>query len=168
MREHLIDLLTEESAQETDAPKLAGVVVGKLCKVADHGLLLVDFPQNPSTRPLTARSTIALSANDSGREIVLMFEEGDFHKPIIIGMLQPPEVTKENGKTNGRLREEKPLDVKVDDERLTFTAQKEIVLRCGQASITLTRAGKILLRGTYVLSRSSGANRIKGCSVQIN
>ena len=42
------------------------------------------------------------------------------------------------------------------------------MLRCGQASLTLTRAGKILLSGTYVLSHSSGVNRVKGGSVQIN
>jgi hypothetical protein len=53
-------------------------------------------------------------------------------------------------------------------ERLELTAEREIVLRVGDASITLTRAGKIILRGTYVLSRSSGVNKIKGGSVQIN
>jgi hypothetical protein len=42
------------------------------------------------------------------------------------------------------------------------------VLRCGQASVTLTKAGKVLIRGTYVSSRSSGVNRIKGGSVQLN
>ena len=51
---------------------------------------------------------------------------------------------------------------------LVVSAEKELVFRCGQASITLTRAGKVLLRGTYPSSRSSGANRIKGGSVQIN
>src|SRR4051812_15153812 len=53
-------------------------------------------------------------------------------------------------------------------ERIEICAEKEIVLRCGKASITLTRSGKILIRGTYVLSRSSGAQRIQGASVQIN
>ena len=57
---------------------------------------------------------------------------------------------------------------KADDEKLILTAEKEIVLRCGLASITLTRAGKVILRGAYLLSRSSGVNRIKGGSVQIN
>ena len=56
----------------------------------------------------------------------------------------------------------------MDGERLIFRANEEIVLRCGKASITLTKAGKIILRGAYVLSRSSGVNRIKGGSVQIN
>ena len=56
----------------------------------------------------------------------------------------------------------------LDGERLVFTADKEIVLRCGDASITLTKAGKVIIRGSYLLSRSSGVNRIKGGSVQIN
>jgi hypothetical protein len=51
---------------------------------------------------------------------------------------------------------------------VSFEAGKEIVLRCGDASITLTRAGKILIKGAYVLSRSSGVNRIQGGAVEIN
>ena len=57
--------------------------------------------------------------------------------------------------------------VEIDGETLTLSAEREIVLRCGKASLTLTRAGKVLIRGAYLLSRSSGANRIKGGSVQI-
>jgi hypothetical protein len=41
-------------------------------------------------------------------------------------------------------------------------------LRCGESSIVLTRAGKVLIKGNYVLSRSRGANRIKGAYVDIN
>ncbi len=56
----------------------------------------------------------------------------------------------------------------LDGERLEFSAEREIVLRCGKASITLTRAGKVIIRGAYLSSRSTGVNRIKGGSVQIN
>jgi hypothetical protein len=56
----------------------------------------------------------------------------------------------------------------IDGKRVTFDAREEIVLRCGKASITLTKAGKVLIRGAYLLNRSSGVNRIKGGSVQIN
>ena len=62
----------------------------------------------------------------------------------------------------------KPVEVKLDGQQLVLSAEQEIVLRCGEASITLTRAGKVLIRGAYLLSRSSGVNRIKGGSVQIN
>ncbi|MGV8750478.1 DUF6484 domain-containing protein, partial [Pseudomonas aeruginosa] len=57
---------------------------------------------------------------------------------------------------------------RLDGERLEFSAEREIVLRCGKASITLTRAGKVIIHGAYLSSRSTGVNRIKGGSVQIN
>jgi hypothetical protein len=62
----------------------------------------------------------------------------------------------------------KPLEVKLDGQSVILEAEQELVLRCGKSSITLTRAGKVLMRGAYLLSRSSGVNRIKGGSVQIN
>jgi hypothetical protein len=101
---------------------------------------------------------IALRDNQVGCDIVLAFEHGDLAKPIIMGSLWQPE--------NSPAQERAVADI--DGERVTLTGQREIVLRCGKASITLTRAGKVLIRGTYLLNRSSGVNRLKGGSVQIN
>jgi uncharacterized protein (DUF2345 family) len=56
----------------------------------------------------------------------------------------------------------------VDGKRVRVTAQDEIVLQCGSASVTLRRNGRVIIRGTYVESRSEGTNRIKGGQVQIN
>ena len=81
------------------------------------------------------------------------------------------EVPAEAKETDAEAAAAEPVERAVDaaiPERLELIAEREIVLRVGDASITLTRAGKIILRGTYVLSRSSGVNRIKGGSVQIN
>lgn len=55
-----------------------------------------------------------------------------------------------------------------DEKRLVVDAKEEITLRCGKASVTLTKAGKVMIQGTYVLHRSSGVMRIKGGSVQLN
>jgi len=60
------------------------------------------------------------------------------------------------------------LDVLVDGRRVIVEGAREVVLRCGKASITLTRSGKIILRGTHVVSRSSGSNRVQGSTVRIN
>ncbi len=54
------------------------------------------------------------------------------------------------------------------DGRLELAAEREVVIRSGAASLTLTSAGKAILAGEYVLSRSRGVNKIKGGSVQIN
>jgi hypothetical protein len=60
------------------------------------------------------------------------------------------------------------VEVDADGERLLVSARTQMVLRCGKASITLTRAGKVLIQGSYVLSRSTGVNRLRGGAVQIN
>lgn len=82
-----------------------------------------------------------------------MFVAGDPRQPLLIGRIQ-------------RLPQE--ALAQLDGERLEFSAEREIVLRCGKASITLTRAGKVIIHGAYLSSRSTGVNRIKGGSVQIN
>jgi hypothetical protein len=137
-------------------PRIDGVVIGTLLELDVIGSPRVDYSGNPAGA-LPARSLAALDSGKVGREVALMFESGDPLKPIVLGVLQRP------GKP-----EPKALEAEMDGETLVLTGRKEIVLKCGKASITLTRAGKVLLRGAYVSSRSSGVNRLKGGSVQIN
>jgi hypothetical protein len=140
-----------------------GVRVGQLVGWTGEGEPLVDFEGNPLREPLPARTTVSWAETDVGREAVLMFEQGDVRRPILLGLLWRPQ-----GRPEAVEVKAKPAEIEKDGERLEFTAEKEIVFRCGAASITLTRAGKVLIRGAYLLSRSSGVNRIKGGSVQIN
>ena len=139
-----------------------GTIIGEVKGVVGPGLALVDFAGNPQSEPLPARVACPVALVDVGREAALVFENGDPRRPIILGLLQPA-VPAAAGETVPQ-----PVSVTVDGEQVTLTAKSEIVLRCGKASITLTRAGKVLIRGAYLLSRSSGVNRIKGGSVQIN
>ena len=53
-------------------------------------------------------------------------------------------------------------------DRVEISAEREVVLSCGEASVTLTRAGKVIIKGNYVVSRSKGVNKIKGAAVDIN
>jgi hypothetical protein len=162
-RQHPGDMLLKAVGDKDPAVKARALrAEGELGLVNYHGELLVDFPGNPAGQARTARATVSWAARDAGRDMVLMFEQGDPHRPIVLGFLQPP--VRENG-TPEKLP---PAEVEKDGERLVFTAEKELVFRCGEASITLTRAGKVLIRGAYLLSRSTGVNRIKGGSVQIN
>lgn len=95
---------------------------------------------------LTARSTTPLSTRLLGQEVVVIYEDNDPLCPIIMGViLAQPRA-----------------------ETTTIEATKEVVIRCGESSLTLTSGGKVMLRGSYVLSRSTGVNRILGGSVQIN
>ena len=146
-----------ESAGAWATPKIAGVLIGRLIALAESGGAIVDFPGNAAPKPLAALSVIALPEDAVGRKVVLMFEEGDVERPIVMGLLEDSEA-----------KQQQPVELLLDKKRIVLTAEQEIVLRCGKASITLTRAGKVLIRGAYLLNRSSGVNRIKGGSVQIN
>jgi len=167
MREQL-DTCVETYEQKTDSGRVAGVLVGLVARVEDTGVVLVEHAFNRTGRPLPARSLVKMESQDRGREVALLFEAGDSERPIVMGFLQNQEAKEAALLDQMLAKAEKPNDVKVDGETLTLTAQKEVVIRCGKASITLTRAGKVLIRGAYLLSRSSGVNRIKGGSVQVN
>jgi uncharacterized protein DUF6484 len=137
--------------------RLEGVVIGVLVGVADDGVPLVDFPGNTQDSPVAARTIVIVSHEDVGREVALLFEGGGSARPVLIGLMAQPHP-------------QQPVTVSVnrDGESLELTAEREIVLRCGEASITLTRAGKVLIRGAYVSSHSKGVNKIKGGAVHIN
>jgi hypothetical protein len=146
-----------------------GPVVGKIAGYDEDRGILVDFPNNHGP-PISARCIVALDrdtvewavANQQGA--VLLFENDNATAPILLGLVQ-----------STKLQEvclaqpaETPKEALIDGRRVAIEARNEIVLRCGQASITLHRNGKVMLNGTQVVSQSTGVNRIRGGSVEIN
>jgi Domain of unknown function (DUF6484) len=136
----------------------AEVVIGRVAGIAKNGAPLVDYPGNPAGSPVRAVATAKYEVLAVNAQVALMFVGGDRARPLAIGLVVSPV--------------EEPADDSLVaapiEEVVTLTASREIVLQCGRASIVLTRAGKVLLRGAYVSSRSSGMQRITGASVQIN
>lgn len=53
-------------------------------------------------------------------------------------------------------------------EKLVLEAGREIIIKCGEGVITVSADGKIAIKGTHLLSRAKGVNKIKGGSVAIN
>jgi Domain of unknown function (DUF6484) len=112
---------------------------------------------NDANTPVQAISTVGLTKGEIGVAIVVAFDKGQLRNPIIIGRVHEPG-----------LAAVAVANVRLDGERVIVQARERIELRCGEASIVLTRAGKVLINGTYVLTRSKGANKIKGAYVGIN
>jgi uncharacterized protein DUF6484 len=158
LSELLESALNIDSPNHKDQRPIHGVVTGTLAGFDQTGSPLVTFRELTAPGSAAARSIVALSGKEIGREVVLMFESGDIRRPIIMGLIEPGP-----GKNPAN-----PLSVEIDGGRLILTAEREITLRCGKASLTLTRAGKVLISGAYVSSRSSGVNRMKGGSIQLN
>ena len=163
--------LAENIRELKPAGRIEGVRVGTIAEITD-GQPFVDFTGN-LRGPIPARYTRSIQcqvlqqAASSQLEVLLVFENNDPEQPIIIDTLHSliDEITKSPPM---ELQGDESKDVTVDGKRITFDAREQIELRCGKASIILTRSGKIIIRGAYLLNRSSGVNRIKGGSVQIN
>ncbi|WP_437293139.1 DUF6484 domain-containing protein [Sorangium sp. So ce426] len=177
--EELLELVLLPPPRE----RIEGIVIGRVIEALDG--VRVAFPGTPEG--VAARALAGPSSLVPGAEVALLFEEGDPSRPVILGRMaeglgaarsaaaaSPPGATAatpgdaaapDDAAATGAAAS---LQVTRDGERLVLTAEREIVLQCGEASITLTRAGKILLRGAYVSSRATGVNRIQGGSVEIN
>lgn len=161
-----------ENISDTDKEHISFPVVGKIADSPYPGSIYVAFDDMGAVpaRLLKSVDRKALSGKSAiGQEVLLMFEKGNRNHPIIVGQLEnivddmiSLEVSrKENDPVT-------PLDVQLDNERISLEAKNEIVLRCGKGSITIRKDGKIVILGTNLISRSRGRNKIKGASVSIN
>ncbi|MER8406398.1 DUF6484 domain-containing protein [Mesorhizobium sp. M1307] len=135
--------------------RIEGVVIGIFLGFGEGGPLVV-FPGNPKDTALPARSLAELNSDMIGSEVALLFEDGDLGRPLIVGRIVEPK-----GKSVA------PHVVR-DGERVRITGEERIELRCGKAVIIMEKDGRITIRGTYVTSHASAANRIRGGSVNLN
>ena len=142
-------------------------VLGRLTGATADGQPLVDFPGNDGD-PVPARSTVTILADAvmSMPEVMLAFPAGPDTTPVIVGVIQNQPITPIP--KIGRLEPQSPIEVSTDGRRLVLFAYSELHLVCGESSITLRRDGKIIIRGSHLLSRASVTNRIQGGSVHIN
>jgi hypothetical protein len=102
-----------------------------------------------------------------GREVLLVFEKGNPDYPIIADLMADPLEGLLSLELPGD-QNERPNDVLIDGKRITIEAEDEVEIKCGKGSILIQKDGKIIIKGTHFLSRSSGPQRIKGSSVSIN
>jgi Domain of unknown function (DUF6484) len=138
---------------------IQGIVVGVLIGLVEGGVALVSFPGNPTTQAVRARTLVQLHAKDVGRRVALLFELGDPNQPIVMGCVTG-------------LYADAPAprlaDASIDGQKITICASSQLVLRCGNASITLSSDGGIEIRGVNLVSRASGRNRIFGGAIDLN
>jgi len=157
----------------------ASVVVGRLLPGGTATSPLVDFSGNVQG-PVRARTAMVMDAAmidravATGQGALLVFENGDPRLPIVTGLIW-------SGQASTPFQEllvaprgvpagagAAPAMARLDGERVVLEGKREVVLKCGEASITLRSDGKMVLRGAYVETYAKGVNRIKGASVKIN
>jgi hypothetical protein len=175
MNSGILDAWPQDVACRTAASAPStGLITGQVVGITSAGRALVDYPGNPCG-PLEARSVVALPMDSleafDTLPVVLFFDRHD-SCPVIMGIIreavrdavQPVE----SAPSAGLVLAGPGREVAVDGKTMQLEAAQEIVLRCGKSSLTLRRDGKIVLRGTEIVSRASEANKIKGSTVKIN
>jgi len=164
------------------------IIIGSIVDINAEGRPVVDFSENPGTTPLPALTTLSLTKQHISRQVALLFNNGDIKQPVIMGLIHNPlDELLQNFELTPVIEADSPFPehqqpvkqaaeisrnnenrVFVDGKHVCIEGTEEVTFKCGKASITLTKSGKILIRGTYLLNRASGVNRIMGGSVQVN
>ena len=119
-----------------------------------------DLCEGQRCKPRQARTTVVLGPALVGREVLVCLT-GSGSVPVVVGVVLVPG--------DGPSEAVAPtVDLVIDRKRIVLTAQQEVVLRCGKASIMLTADGKVVVHGADVVSSARRVNRIRGGAVKIN
>lgn len=145
------------AAAPLDALSVPAIVTATLLGFDDEGHPLLQIPRRST--PVRAQTVIPLNPTHAGARVVYGCEDGDPERPIITGVLL----------SLARQAEPPPqVDVSLDGNRLVLSAAREIVLRCGKASLVLSADGNVRVHGENVASTATGKQRIRGATVKIN
>ncbi|WP_437655271.1 DUF6484 domain-containing protein [Sorangium sp. So ce1182] len=142
------------------ADRVRGPTAGSLASVRPDGSVLVRWSgQNePVAAAIAAHlpRQALLDAILARADVLLDFLDGDIGRPVILGLLRHRiDIT-----------DERRASFDLDD--FTLHAPKNLVLECGESSISLTHTGRITIRGTEIVSESTGAVKLKGAHVELN
>lgn len=125
---------------------------GTVAALSGTGEVLVQVGRGTDARDVAC--DVLQAASGPGLELNV----GD---PVLVML---PEIDGEPGCVIGRTGPYR----RPDREKVRIEAERELVLRCGDASITLRHDGKVLTRADDVATVARRRNRIKGGSVDIN
>ena len=148
----------ERAAAEAPEPgRVEGVVIAELVNLRD-GAPLIRYPELDDVLDedccVLASTALALTRDDLGAQLAVVFVGGDPDYPLVLGKLARPMLP---AAVERRRRRE-----------LVLEADKKITIRCGRSSISLSRDGRLEIRGQHLLSRAASVNRIRGGVIQLN
>lgn len=143
----------------------AGLVIG----IVDDGRCWVTFPDNPSAQAQEALILAHVGPVQPGCSVLLQFIGGNASQPVVVGVLsQQPAQPEQQLRTDARDHPAAEFKLEIDGTTVTLRAHDRLALRCGKSSLVMHADGTIELRGTDLLSRSSGQNAIRGASITLN
>jgi len=159
-------LIDAQPTSDRAASPVVGAVLGHLAGIDAEGrvLFLADGAGTALAVAIglpVADGVVARAARTRQRALAVRANESadDW---VLVGLVRD--------RIPARLRRAGPGDVeiRVDGDKLVFEAERSIELRCGDASLTLRKDGRIVLSGDYVVSESRGPNKIRGATISLN
>jgi Domain of unknown function (DUF6484) len=150
--------------------RVDGARVGRVVSARD-GVVKVEVEgttRGPTVTRLAASvddAALAAAARER-QEALLLFEDGDPGRPVLVALLRS-----DTPLLDAVLAAPLPqarTTARVDGQRVEIEGRDEVVLRCGKASITLRRDGKVVVRGVNVVTQADAVQKIRGGKVQIN
>ncbi len=142
--------------------------VGRIVGISADGVPLVECEGSDSPAEARFFATLDPVTLTSGAEVLLFFDGGDLLRPIIAGVMAPRGRPILQSVETVETTADLPDFACVDGKRVVIRGRDEIVFSCGEASITLRRNGKVIVRGTKVESHSLGTQWVTGALVKIN
>src|SRR5690349_1683956 len=114
----------------TELTQLPGVQTGEVIGVDSNGRPLVRWNES---EPLAARAIWSPGApawsECIGAQVLIGFAGGDETQPIVLGLLEAPEIRAPNA----------PPRAETQPETLCIAAGRELVIKCGEATISLRK-----------------------------
>jgi hypothetical protein len=131
---------------------LSGLSIGRLTGVDENGAPMVRTKLDVVAPALVAWMPAPPRWSECIGQRVVLAHVDELESPIVVALLDSPEA---------RGSAVLPRAIKLESEQA-------ITLKCGRSSIELRADGHVSVHGSHIVSRSSGPNKIKGGSVDIN